>query len=119
VLAQGLWACALVLILRKFDKLTDYVIFGSYIFYGLVTASIFVFRRRMPHAERPYKAWGYPVVPVLFLLVTGFLLVNTFWAAPMEAVFGLILIGLGFPVYYLFFRGREAVVHEPPAEDVN
>jgi APA family basic amino acid/polyamine antiporter len=112
VLAQGLWACALVLILQKFDKLTDYVVFGSYIFYGLVTASIFVFRRRMPHAERPYKAWGYPVVPVLFLLVTGYLLVNTFWAAPTEALFGLLLIGLGFPVYHLFFRGREAVVRE-------
>lgn len=116
VLAQGLWACALVLILRRFDKLTDYVVFGSYIFYGLVTASIFVFRRRQPHAERPYKAWGYPVVPVLFLLVTGFLLVNTFWAAPTEAVFGLILIGLGFPVYLLFFRGRPSVTPEPPEE---
>jgi basic amino acid/polyamine antiporter, APA family len=117
VLAQGLWACALVLILRRFDKLTDYVVFGSYIFYGLVTASIFVFRRRMPHAERPYKAWGYPVVPILFLLVTGFLLVNTFWAAPSEALFGLLLIGLGFPVYYLFFRRRPAVA-EAAEEDL-
>ncbi|HEX8191217.1 MAG TPA: amino acid permease [Pyrinomonadaceae bacterium] len=116
VLAQGLWACALVLILQKFDKLTDYVVFGSYIFYGLVTASIFVFRRRMPHAERPYKAWGYPVVPILFLLVTGYLLINTFWAAPSEAVFGLLLIGLGFPVYYLFFRGRDVVVNDQSEE---
>jgi len=119
VLAQGLWACALVLILRRFDKLTDYVVFGSYIFYGLVTASIFVFRRRMPHAERPYKAWGYPVVPVLFLLVTGFLLVNTFWAAPSEALFGLLLIGLGFPVYYLFFRGRPVIAPGPPDDDLS
>ena len=116
VLAQGLWACALVLILQRFDKLTDYVVFGSYIFYGLVTASIFVFRRRMPHAERPYRAWGYPVVPALFLLVTGFLLINTFWAAPNEALFGLLLIGLGFPVYYLFFRRRPAVAPEEPEE---
>lgn len=117
VLAQGLWACALVFLLQTFDKLTDYVVFGSYIFYGLVTASIFVFRRRMPHAERPYKAWGYPIVPVLFLLVTGFLLVNTFWAAPTEAIFGLLLIGLGFPVYYLFFRGRPAVAAPEAAEE--
>jgi basic amino acid/polyamine antiporter, APA family len=118
VLAQGLWACALVLLLQTFDKLTDYVVFGSYIFYGLVTASIFVFRRRQPNAERPYKAWGYPVVPVLFLLVTGFLLVNTFWAAPKEALFGLLLIGLGFPVYHLFFRGRPAVAPESYEEDL-
>jgi len=119
VLAQGLWACALVLILRRFDKLTDYVIFGSYIFYGLATASIFVFRRRQPNAERPYRAWGYPVVPALFLLVTGFLLVNTFWAAPTEAIFGLLLIGLGFPVYYLFFRGRgRIVVPSEQTEDI-
>ncbi|HEX8354481.1 MAG TPA: amino acid permease [Pyrinomonadaceae bacterium] len=117
VLAQGLWACALVLLLQTFDKLTDYVVFGSFIFYGLVTASVFVFRRRMPHAERPYRVWGYPVVPALFLLVTGFLLVNTFWAAPTEAVFGLILIGLGLPVYHLFFRHRPAVAAEPPEED--
>ncbi|HKG12720.1 MAG TPA: amino acid permease [Pyrinomonadaceae bacterium] len=117
VLVQGLWACALVLILQRFDKLTDYVVFGSYIFYGLVTASIFVFRRRQPDAERPYKAWGYPVVPVLFLLVTGYLLVNTFWAAPTEALFGLLLIGLGFPVYHLFFRRRDVVVDEQPGED--
>jgi hypothetical protein len=55
-------------------------------------------------------------VPVLFLLVTGFLLVNTFWAAPKEAIFGLLLIGLGFPVYYLFFRGREVVVPEQTEE---
>ncbi len=116
VLAQGLWACALVLILRRFDKLTDYVVFGSYIFYGLVTASIFVFRRRMPHAERPYRAWGYPVVPILFLIVTGFLLFNTFTTSPTEAIFGLILIGLGFPVYYFFFRGRERVEVEPPLD---
>ena len=117
VLAQGLWACALVLMLQRFDKLTDYVVFGSYIFYGLVTASIFVFRRRQPHAERPYKAWGYPVVPALFLLVTGYLLINTFWAAPKGALLGLLLIGLGFPVYYLFFRDRPAVSAGPAEED--
>jgi APA family basic amino acid/polyamine antiporter len=116
VLAQGLWACALVAILQRFDKLTDYVVFGSYIFYGLVTASIFVFRRRLPHADRPYRAWGYPVVPILFLIVTAFLLVNTFTTSPAEALFGLLLIGLGFPVYYLFFRHRGRVEPETHQE---
>ena len=117
LVVQGVWACLLTLS-GSFDTLTNYVIFGSWIFYGLVTASIFIFRRRMPHAERPYKAWGYPVVPVLFLLVTAFLLVNTFWAAPSEALFGLLLIGLGFPVYHFFFRGRPTVAPESYEDDL-
>ena len=117
VIAQGLWACTLVLILQSFDKLTDYVVFGSYIFYGLVTATIFIFRRRMPHAERPYRAWGYPVVPILFLIVTGFLLFMTFRAAPDEALLGLLLIGIGFPVYYFFFRGRTPPTAGPADEE--
>jgi len=108
LVVQGLWACLLALS-GSFDTLTDYVIFGSWIFYGLVTASVFIFRRRQPHAERPYKAWGYPVVPALFLLVTGFLLVNTLMTSPKQAIVGLVLIALGFPVYYFFFRHRRVV----------
>ena len=108
LLVQGLWACLLALS-GSFDTLTNFVIFGSWIFYGLVTASIFIFRRRQPHAERPYKAWGYPVVPFLFLLVTGFLLLNTLRTNPVEALVGIGLIALGLPVYYSFFRHRRVV----------
>jgi len=79
-----------------------------------VTASIFLFRRRQPHAERPYRAWGYPVVPVLFLLVTAFLLVNTLLTTPTQALVGLALIALGLPVYYFFFRHRHTISAEPP-----
>jgi APA family basic amino acid/polyamine antiporter len=105
LVVQCVWACVLALS-GSFDTLTDYVIFGSWIFYGLVTGSIFLFRRRMPNAERPYRAWGYPVVPVLFLLVTAFLLVNTLMTTPVQALTGLGLIALGLPVYYFFFRHR-------------
>src|SRR4030095_11115835 len=65
LLVQGLWSSMLALS-GSFDALTDYAIFGLWIFYGLTTASVFVFRRRLPDAERPYRAWGYPVVPVIF-----------------------------------------------------
>ena len=88
----------------SFDTLTDYVVFGSWIFYGLTTASVFIFRRRMPNAERPYRAWGYPVVPVVFLLVTGWLLVNTLVYTPRQALYGLGLIALGLPVYFYWTR---------------
>jgi APA family basic amino acid/polyamine antiporter len=103
LIVQGIWA-SLLAVSGSFDTLTNYVIFGSWIFYGLVTASIFYFRRAQPNAERPYRAWGYPVVPILFLLVTAFLLVMTFTTTPRQAGIGLFLIALGLPAYYFFFR---------------
>ena len=138
---QGIWAGILTLS-GSFDTLTDYVIFGSWIFYGLVTASIFLFRRRMPNAERPYRAWGYPVVPVLFLLVTGWLLFTTLLPDPgrawtelgilahlkypadglkgisLNALIGIGLIALGLPVYwYLSRRNRVAFAENTPASE--
>jgi APA family basic amino acid/polyamine antiporter len=113
---QGIWACVLALS-GSFDALTDYVIFGSWIFYGLVTASVFLFRRRMPDAERPYRAWGYPVVPVLFLLVTAWLLINTMLTAPKQAFIGLGLILLGLPVYYYWAHHNRVTYQGVPLED--
>ncbi len=88
LIVQGILASILALS-GSFDTLTDYVVFGSWIFYALVTSSIFVFRRRFPDAERPYRAWGYPVVPVVFLLVAGWLLINTFYTAMPQVLTGL------------------------------
>ncbi|MGB7203302.1 MAG: amino acid permease [Pyrinomonadaceae bacterium] len=99
VLFQGVWASILALS-GSFDTLTDYVVFGSWIFYALITSSIFIFRRKYPDAERPYRAWGYPIVPVIFLFVSGWLLINTMYTAPQSSFIGLGLILLGLPVYY-------------------
>lgn len=107
LVVQGLWACLLALS-GSFDTLTDYVIFGSWIFYGLATASVFVFRKTMPDAERPYRAFGYPIVPILFLLAAGWLLVNTMINAPLQAFAGIILILSGLPVYYFIQRNSLA-----------
>jgi APA family basic amino acid/polyamine antiporter len=114
VLFQGLWASILALS-GSFDTLTDYVIFGSWIFYGLVTASIFVFRRKYPHAVRPYRAWGYPVVPIVFLLVTGWLLVNTIITSPQSSLIGIGLIILGLPVYF-YLNNNGSNGPEDPAD---
>jgi APA family basic amino acid/polyamine antiporter len=135
VLMQGVWACLLALT-GSFDTLTDYVIFGSWIFYALVTGSIFVFRKKLPHAERPYRAWGYPVVPVLFLLVAGWLIYITFSndlgqakdsyqflmsGQPVQALqaigktssfAGTLLILLGLPVYYYFNRRQRSEIFQ-------
>jgi APA family basic amino acid/polyamine antiporter len=99
VLFQGVWASVLALS-GSFDTLTDYVIFGSWIFYALIGSSIFIFRRKYPDAERPYRAWGYPVVPVVFLLVSGWLLYRTIMDSPKQSLIGIGLILLGLPVYW-------------------
>ena len=108
LIVQGFWACLLALS-GSFDTLTDYVIFGSWIFYALATSTIFVFRKKYPDAARPYRAFGYPIVPILFLLVAGWLLINTLLTAPTQALTGIFLILLGLPVYYYLTRKKTTI----------
>jgi APA family basic amino acid/polyamine antiporter len=107
ILIQATWACLLALS-GTFDQLTDYVIFASWIFYALVTSSVFVLRRRQPDLERPYRTIGYPLVPIVFVLVAGWLVVNSLFTRPVEAVVGLGLIAIGLPVYRYFRGGQPA-----------
>ena len=78
--------------------------FALLIFNALAVAAVYVLRRRMPDAPRPYKAWGYPVVPALFLLATLYLMVNTLVATPGRALIGLGIVAAGLPVYAYFAR---------------
>ena len=103
LVAQAVWASVLV-VSGSFDTLTDYVIFAVLIFMGLATASVFVFRRRLPDVDRPYRTLGYPVVPVLFLLTAVWLIVNTLQTSPRQAFAGLGLVALGVPFYWYWTR---------------
>jgi APA family basic amino acid/polyamine antiporter len=103
LVAQASWASILALS-GSYDTLTDAVIFASWILYGMTTASVFLFRKRMPDAERPYRTWGYPVVPALFLVVTAWLLINTLWTNPGQNVLGLLGIAAGLPIFWYYTR---------------
>jgi len=103
ILAQAAWASVLA-VSGSYDTLTDSVIFASWLFYGLTTASLFVFRKKMPDAPRPYRALGYPVVPMLFVLVTAALLLNTFVASPRQAFQGVAVLAAGLPFYWYWSR---------------
>lgn len=105
LLWQGIWASILVLS-GTFDQLTDMLIFAVYIFYGATALGVFILRRRMPDAHRPYKTWGYPVIPAIFVLFCVGLFFNTIITRPREAGIGLSLILLGIPVYFLLVRKR-------------
>src|SRR6185503_18584982 len=105
LVVQCFWACVVALS-GEYDTLTDYAIFALTLFYALVAASVFIFRRRLPEAERTYRVWGYPVVPILFVIVCVWLIIPTISNTPRQTGIGLFLILLGLPVYYLLDRRR-------------
>jgi len=104
-IAQAGWAAVLVLS-GSFDQLTDMLVFASFIFYGGVTLGVFILRVKEPDTPRPYKAWGYPVVPALFLLFCAALVMITLSTKPREALLGLGLMATGIPFYFWWSRKK-------------
>jgi basic amino acid/polyamine antiporter, APA family len=104
---QGLWACALVLS-GSFDQLTDMLIFAAFFFYGATAFGVFIMRKREPHTARPYKVWGYPIVPAIFVLFCIALIIITCINRPYEAGFGVLLMLTGVPFYYYWQRPTQS-----------
>ena len=90
--------------------LTDYAIFGGSLFYFLAVSAVFVLRRKRPDPVRPFRTWGYPWTPLVFLSFYAFLLVLMFTSAPWQCGLGLLLIAVGMGVYGLWGRGPAALV---------
>lgn len=111
LLYQGIWACLLVFS-GTFDQLTDMIIFAVFIYYGATTLGVFILRKKMPDAPRPYKVWGYPVVPAIVILFCAALFFNTIIARPREAAIGLVLMLTGVPMYWWFKRVNRQLVTE-------
>ena len=105
ILMQGAWASILALS-ASFDQLTDSVVFAGMIFYASCCAAVIVLRKKIPNAPRPYKTIGYPIVPCLFVLTAGWLLVNTLADkdSRVQSLVGLGLILAGLPIYFFLRR---------------
>jgi basic amino acid/polyamine antiporter, APA family len=99
----GIWSSVLAFS-GSYDTLTDSAIFALTLFYAFVAGSVFIFRRRIPDAARPYRTWGYPVVPIVFLVVTTWLILTTIWNTPKQSAIGLGLVLIGLPVYLIWSR---------------
>jgi APA family basic amino acid/polyamine antiporter len=108
--AQTAWALVLTFS-GTYSQLYTYVIFASVVFHAMTAAAVFVLRRREPDRPRPYRAWGYPVVPALFILACLLLIGNTLAESPVESLLGLGLVALGLPAYALFRRRARIVTH--------
>jgi APA family basic amino acid/polyamine antiporter len=100
---QAVWA-SLLCLSGTYGQLLDYVVFAVLIFYVLTITGIFVLRKKMPDAERPYKAFGYPVIPLLYvILATSIMLILLIYKQDYTWP-GLIIVILGIPVYFLWNR---------------
>jgi APA family basic amino acid/polyamine antiporter len=97
---QCVWACVLC-ISGKYGDLLMYSTFASLIFYILTIAGIFILRKKEPDTERPYKAFGYPIIPALYILVTFSICIDLLVYQPLSTGLGLGIVLLGIPVYYL------------------
>jgi APA family basic amino acid/polyamine antiporter len=104
VMVAAAWSAVLAAS-GTFEQLLTYVVFTSWIFYALACACVFVYRRREPNADRPYRVFGYPFTPLIFVVTACALVVNAMVAQPKRAVTGIGIVLLGAPVYLIWRRG--------------
>jgi APA family basic amino acid/polyamine antiporter len=96
----GLWSVALLLLAQsRLDWLLNGEVFADWIFFGLSAASVFVFRRTMAEQPRPYRAWGYPLVPLFFVVASGVAVLSAVVSAPIPSAFGAASALVGVAVY--------------------
>ncbi len=110
LIVQGVWA-SLLCLSGTYSDLLDYVIFAVLIFYILTISGIFILRKKRPNAERPYKAFGYPVVPAFYILVAAAISIDLLVFKPAYTWPGVVIVLLGIPVYYIWkMRGKKEMV---------
>jgi len=105
ILAQGVWAAAL-LVSGSYESLLDYAMFALWLSYGAMVAGVIALRIKRPELPRPYRMWGYPVTAILFVAITVCFLANMILTRPVPSLIGLGLIAAGIPVYFLWTRGK-------------
>jgi basic amino acid/polyamine antiporter, APA family len=101
LILQGVWSIALIFT-GSYSELLDYVIFAVLVFYVLTVAGLFILRRTRPGAERPYRAWGYPVVPALYVLMCAVISLALLVVKPVYSWPSFLLVLTGIPVYFLW-----------------
>ena len=107
LVAQGLVSTLLLLFLNQFEKLLDLTVFAEWLFYALAASTVFVYRRKLPDATRPYRVWGYPVLPAIFVGSAAVVLVSSYAGNLKGSLIGTALILSGLPVMVLIRRQRK------------
>jgi len=100
---QCLWA-SLLCLTGSYGQLLAYATFSSLIFYIVTIIALFVLRKKEPNTPRPYKAWGYPIIPMLYIIITSLICLDLLIFDPKNSILGVVIILLGIPVYFLFSK---------------
>jgi APA family basic amino acid/polyamine antiporter len=111
ILVQAIWASLLTLA-GTFEQIFTFAMFIAIAFWIAATASVFTLRKKFPDLPRPYKTWGYPFVPALFILASSGILINTLFEKPVEALAGILFTALGIPVY-LYWKRKKTFPQNP------
>ena len=104
---QAVWASVLCLS-GSYGELLNYCTFASLLFYIVTISALFYLRKKEPLAPRPYKAFGYPVIPALYILLAGAICVDLLLVKPQQSLLGLLIMSLGIPVYHWFTKQKHA-----------
>jgi APA family basic amino acid/polyamine antiporter len=121
LVAQGIWTAFLTLPRtvttnsgtgsvsygNVYTQLLEYIISADLLFYLLLVTAVIVLRRKEPQAERPYRTWGYPIVPIMSIFLAGLVIVDLAWLAPATSGIGILIVLTGVPVYF-FWRKASA-----------
>ncbi len=116
LVAQGIWTALLTLPRtvtinavthevtygNVYTQLLEYIVSADLLFYLLMVAALIILRRKKPEAERPYRTWGYPIVPIISILLAGLLIVDLAWLAPATSGIGILIVLSGVPAYFLW-----------------
>jgi APA family basic amino acid/polyamine antiporter len=122
LVAQGIWTAFLTLPRtvtidaathqaaygNVYNQLLEYIVSADLLFYVLMVAAVMLLRRKRPDAERPYRTWGYPIVPVLSILLAGLLIVDLAWLAPTTSGIGILIVFTGVPAYFFWRKLAQA-----------
>ena len=122
LVAQGIWTALLTLPRtvstnpangavaygNVYTQLLEYIVSADLVFYLLLVAAVIVLRRKEPDAERPYRTWGYPIVPLISILLAALLIIDLAWLAPTTSGIGIFIVLTGIPVYLAWRKGAAA-----------
>ncbi len=122
LVAQGIWTALLVLPRtvtidsatheanygNVYNQLLEYIVSADLLFYILMVVAVILLRRTKPDAERPYRTWGYPIVPIVSIVLSGLLVIDLAWLAPATSGIGILIVLSGVPVYFLWRLRRTA-----------